>query len=257
MEPADARRIWDMTLEGITLVRQRIDRHAIDCNWVSGQMHVANKPRHVEELRAWQEELAGRYTSTRLLSREEVGAIPPRSPPRRITTTAAGTCTRCATLGLAAAAEAAGARIHEPPRCSATSTGRPARRSACACAPLGEVRCAPSGLRRQCWLGHTVPKLLRRIMPVGTYIVATEPLGAERAAAADPQQRLRHRHELGARLLPAARPTTGCCSAGASATRGSIRSAPSGRRARGCCAYSRSSPMRASRTAGAATSTSR
>jgi gamma-glutamylputrescine oxidase len=52
---ADARRIWDMTLEGIDLIRERIDRHGIDCNWVSGQMHVANKPRHVDELKAWQE----------------------------------------------------------------------------------------------------------------------------------------------------------------------------------------------------------
>ena len=74
---ADARRIWDMTLEGIDLVRERIARHGIDCDWVAGQMHVANKPRHVEELKAWQEELQGRYgyTSARLLDRAEVAGL--------------------------------------------------------------------------------------------------------------------------------------------------------------------------------------
>ena len=187
--PADARRIWDMTLEGITLVRQRIDRHAIDCNWVSGQMHVANKPRHVEELRAWQEELAGRYdyTSTRLLSREEVGAILATDVyhggiyddrgghlhPLRYT------------LGLAAAAEAAGTRIHEASQVLGYEhrpAARPEERVRVRTTG-GEVRCAQLAFAGNAWLGHTVPKLLRRIMPVGTYIVATEPLGAERAAA--------------------------------------------------------------------------
>ena len=47
----------------------------------------------------------------------------------------------------------------------------------------GEVLCAHVVFTGNAWLGKTVPRLARRIMPVGTYIVATEPLGRERAAA--------------------------------------------------------------------------
>ena len=187
--PADARRVWDMTLEGIDLIRERIARHRIDCDWVSGQMHVANKPRHVGELRAWQDELVGRYdyTGARLLSREELAAI-------------LATDVYCGgmfdargghlhplryTLGLAAAAETAGARIHEHSRVLGyeRQPAAPPEERVRVRTSAGEVRCAQVAFAGNAWLGRTVPPLLRRIMPVGTYIVATEPLGAERAAA--------------------------------------------------------------------------
>ncbi len=187
--PADARRVWDMTLEGIDLIRERITRHGIDCDWVSGQMHVANKPRHVGELRAWQDELVGRYdyTGARLLSREELAAI-------------LATDVYCGgmfdargghlhplryTLGLAAAAETAGARIHEHSRVLGyeRQPAAPPEERVRVRTSAGEVRCAQVAFAGNAWLGRTVPPLLRRIMPVGTYIVATEPLGAERAAA--------------------------------------------------------------------------
>ncbi len=44
---ADARRIWDMSIEALSLMRELIARHAIDCDYVAGQMHVAIKPRQV------------------------------------------------------------------------------------------------------------------------------------------------------------------------------------------------------------------
>ena len=187
--PADARRVWDMTLEGIDLIRERIARHRIDCDWVSGQMHVANKPRHVAELHAWQDELVGRYdyTGARLLSREELAAI-------------LATDVYCGglfdargghlhplryTLGLAAAAETAGARIHEHSRVLGyeRQPAAPPEERVRVRTSAGEVRCAQVAFAGNAWLGRTVPPLLRRIMPVGTYIVATEPLGAERATA--------------------------------------------------------------------------
>ncbi|MCC7461898.1 MAG: FAD-binding oxidoreductase [Gammaproteobacteria bacterium] len=185
----DARRVWDMTLEGIDLMRGRIARHGIDCDWVSGQMHVANKPRHLAELRAWQEELAAHYdyTGAQLLDRGELAAILATDVyhgglydkrgghlhPLRYT------------LGLAAAAEAAGARIHERSGVlgyQRQAAARPEERVRVR-TETGEVRCAQLAFAGNAWLGRTVPALLRRIMPVGTYIVATEPLGAARAAA--------------------------------------------------------------------------
>jgi gamma-glutamylputrescine oxidase len=89
------------------------------------------------------------------------------------------------TLGLAAAAETAGARIHEHSRVlgyERQAAARPEERVRVRTS-AGEVRCAQVAFAGNAWLGRAVPPLLRRIMPVGTYIVATEPLGAERATA--------------------------------------------------------------------------
>src|SRR5688572_25409269 len=38
---ADARRVWDMSIEALSLLRHLIAAHAIDCDYVPGQMHVA------------------------------------------------------------------------------------------------------------------------------------------------------------------------------------------------------------------------
>src|SRR5690606_36177941 len=70
----DARRIWDMTVEGLALMRGLIARHAIDCDYVPGQMHVAVRPRQVGELRNWVDLIHARYDyrSLRLVPREEL-----------------------------------------------------------------------------------------------------------------------------------------------------------------------------------------
>jgi gamma-glutamylputrescine oxidase len=46
---------------------------------------------------------------------------------------------------------------------------------------LGVVECAQLVLAGNAWLGQTVPELQRKLMTVGTYIIATEPLGEQRA----------------------------------------------------------------------------
>ncbi len=46
---------------------------------------------------------------------------------------------------------------------------------------LGSVRCAHLVLCGNAYIGAVAPSLARRILGVGTYIIATEPLGAERA----------------------------------------------------------------------------
>src|SRR6478752_6837802 len=41
---ADARRVWDMSVEALSLLRELIGAHDIDCDYVSGQLHAAIKP---------------------------------------------------------------------------------------------------------------------------------------------------------------------------------------------------------------------
>ena len=55
--PAAARAIWDISVEGLRLVRELIARHHIECDWVDGHMLTALKPRHERELLTEIEEL--------------------------------------------------------------------------------------------------------------------------------------------------------------------------------------------------------
>jgi gamma-glutamylputrescine oxidase len=180
---ADARRLWDVTVEGLDLLRELIARHRIACDYVPGQMHVAVKPRQVEELRAWVDELAREYayTTARFVEREELRSVlaTDRYLAGVIDSNSGHLHPLNYTLGLAAAAERAGATVFEGSRAIAWTDGDPVRVSTAA----GEVRCRHLALCGNAWLGPLAPRLADRIMAVGTYIVATEPLGAERASA--------------------------------------------------------------------------
>jgi len=181
---ADARRIWDVSVEGLRLQRELIARHGIDCDLRTGQMHVAIKPRQERELREEVATLHGEYgyDSIRMVEREELRAI--LASDRYI----AGNYDSAGghlhplkyTQGLAAAAERAGVRIFEDSR--ALAYARVAGTLEVTTA-TGRVRCRSLALCGNAWLGPFAPALSRKIMGVGTYIVATQPLGAERAAA--------------------------------------------------------------------------
>jgi len=181
---ADARRIWDVSVEGLRLQRELIARHGIDCDLRTGQMHVAIKPRQERELREEVATLHGEYgyDSIRMVEREELRAI--LASDRYI----AGNYDSAGghlhplkyTQGLAAAAERAGVRLFEDSR--ALAYARVAGTLEVTTA-TGRVRCRSLALCGNAWLGPFAPALSRKIMGVGTYIVATQPLGAERAAA--------------------------------------------------------------------------
>lgn len=81
--------------------------------------------------------------------------------------------------GLADAARAAGVVIHEDSAVTRVQRGpQPTLHTA-----QGSVRAAHLVVAGNAWLQGLLPELERRIMPVGTYIGASAPLGAERARA--------------------------------------------------------------------------
>jgi len=182
----DARRIWDLTIEGLALMRELIARHAIDCDYVPGQMHVAVKPRQVEELRRWVELIHARYDyrSLRFVPRDELRSMvaSERYLAGTYDSNSAHLHPLNYTLGLAAAASRAGVAIHEGSRALGYEPGPVVTVRTAG----GRVRCRHLALCGNAWLGDTAPEIARHIMPVGTYIVATEPLGAERARALIP-----------------------------------------------------------------------
>jgi len=175
---ADARRVWDMSVEALALLRELIAQHAIDCDYVAGQMHVAIKPRQAAELAEWHADLTGNfgYHSVSLLD---------TAATRRLVTseryiaglldTNSGHINPLKYLrGLAAAAERSGAVLHEGSRVSGYDRRDSRLRLV---TEQGELTCRQIVFAGNAWLGQTVPTLYRRIMPVGTYILATEPLG--------------------------------------------------------------------------------
>jgi len=178
----EARLLWDLSLVAIDDVRARVVRHAIDCDWVDGQLHVAIKPRQRDELREWQQLLARDYGYDGLAFLERDALAAQIDSPRYCAglhdPRGAHVHPLKLTLGLARAAREAGVRILEQSRAVRLTRGA---------APVvhtaqGEVHCRQVVLAGNAYLGPLVPELDRMIMPVGTYIVASAPLGAELAA---------------------------------------------------------------------------
>ena len=180
----DARALWELSVEAVRRLRARIGEHAIDCDWVDGFMQAAIRPRHWRGLQRWHEELAGRYgyEGTSLIGREALRALLPSKRylgalhdrngghlhPLRYT------------LGLATAARAAGASFHEDSAVQGFSTQGERLLVHTA---HGTLECAQLLFAGNAWLGATVPALQRRLLSVASYIIATEPLGAQRAQA--------------------------------------------------------------------------
>jgi gamma-glutamylputrescine oxidase len=177
----DARRLFDLSVEALDLTQSLIREYSIDCDYRPNHVHVAVKPRHVRELQEWEHELRADYSyeSARFLDREALkdhvrseryiaGLIDPRSGHLQPLTY---------TQGVARAAEAAGARIYENSEVLRYEAGSEVRvRTA-----HGTVRCANLILCGNAYIGAVAPALARRILGVGTYIIASEPLGEERA----------------------------------------------------------------------------
>lgn len=195
---------WEMSLEAVRLMRSRIAEHAIDCEWAPGALSVAVTPKKARALRHWFDTMQGRYGAQHL---QWLDADATRS--------AVDSARYCAavmdpegghlhplnyTLGLARAALEAGVIIHEGSEVLGVTSGSDPTAAVGVDVPghgggrarvrtaQGEVNCDAVVLAGNANLGNAAPQLARRIMPVGTYIIATEPLGRERAARLIPSR---------------------------------------------------------------------
>lgn len=169
-----SRRLWGMSMEAVDLLHRQIDRFQIPCDPVQGYLHAAIKPRHVRELEEAQEELrelgapvgrmlTGGEMRARLdspqylavLEDEISGHIHPLNY----------------TLGLAQAAQAAGARLLTQSRVTRVEPGKTVRLHTA----RGTVSAGFLLLSGGAYLGGLMAPIAGYIMPAGTYIIATEP----------------------------------------------------------------------------------
>ena len=180
---ADAKRIWDYSIEGIELTRDLIARNQIDCELAWGHMHVALKPRQRLELLDMQREQVEDfgYDKLRFMEREETESwIASKRYVAGLHDSGAGHLHPLRyTIGVGKAAIAAGASIFEKSavtdiRYGRTVTVKTAKGSVRAkfvalCANVGHVELSD--------------RLASKLIGVASYIVATKPLGEPRARA--------------------------------------------------------------------------
>ena len=179
-----AKAMWDMSVEAIDILRQRVDQHQIQCDLQQGHLHAAIKPRQMRELEEWQGSLERQYdyASLSLWSKQQVqskmaseryigglydansGHIHPLNY----------------TLGLAKAALDAGVSIYTAS--AVTKVTRKSKANICH-TMQGQVTAEQVLFCGNAYMGKLVPEISSKIMPVGTYIGATEPLGKARAQA--------------------------------------------------------------------------
>ena len=173
---ADSKRLFDWSLEGLDLIKRRCAEFGIDCDWRDGHAHVPIKPRHITELKAWQRDLAGNFGyPLQWWERDQLQAVMPNQrylgalfDPR-----SGHLHPLKYTQGLAKAAVALGVRIFEDSPVTALERG-PSPRFKTA---RGEVACDFAVLAGNAYVHGIAPELDAKIMPVGTYIGATAPLG--------------------------------------------------------------------------------
>ncbi len=179
----EAKKIWACGLEGLDLLRQRIARYGIDCDLVQGHIHAAIKARQARELHAWQDDLETvyDYRTLRFLEGAEMrAAVASERYIAGLHDSNSGHLHPLKyTLGLARAATSLGVRIFERSPVIAIDNAAPV----VAKTPGGRIRATFMVLAGNAHLRNLAPAIERKIMPVGTYIAATEPLGEARCRA--------------------------------------------------------------------------
>jgi gamma-glutamylputrescine oxidase len=186
-----ARQVFAMSLEAIDLIRERIAHFDIDCDWRDGYLGVAMNPRKARALRDEVDLLASRYDhALTWIARNEL----PRwiDSPRYV---AAAHDPRSGhlhplkyTLGLAKAAASLGASLHE--NTAVTALDHAAEGVRLTTKQGANVRARHVLLAGNVYLQalspSLAPSLSARIMPVGTYIVCSQPVAPELAASLIP-----------------------------------------------------------------------
>jgi gamma-glutamylputrescine oxidase len=176
-----ARKLWELGEDAKALVRGLVERHGIDCYLTDGVAWAGSRPAEVTDLHAYAEHLQRHYGYDRIeaLDRDAFHALCP-SPDYVggvLDMGAAHLHPLRLALGLAKAADKAGARIHERSHVHDIRPGEKVTvRSDAGHVVADHVILAANG-----YLGGLDRQVTARVMPINNYVVATEPLGDDAA----------------------------------------------------------------------------
>ena len=175
---ADAQRAWDLSVQAVELIEQRIATHGIDCDWQRGYTYVADSAKKARALREEFEDHSRRGVACTWAEGSDVARFIGNQ--RYVAAFRENTSGHLHplkyALGLARAAQAAGVRMFE----HSPVTGLQRGSTLVARTAQGQVSARFGVLAGNCMLPEfgprVAPEIAPRIMPVGTYIVGTEPL---------------------------------------------------------------------------------
>lgn len=177
------RRLWRLAEEAKRVLRDRVTRHAIDCDLARGNLLGVTKARYLPALAREVEHLATHYDYAHqaLLDRDGVRAmVATDGYVGGVFDTDGGHLHPFnLALGMARAAREAGAQLHEASAVARIDWGEPATLHTA----HGEVRTDHVLLCCNAHLDGLEARIASKIMPIANHVLATEPLGEARAAA--------------------------------------------------------------------------
>src|SRR5829696_8790542 len=175
----DAQKCFDMAEEAKALLEERIAEYQIDCDLTWGYLHVASKPRKVRDLEQMQEEWAHYgYFDHHLLSKaeleEKIGTNVYHGALREGRAGHFHPLNYC--IGLAGAARRGGVEIYERSRVLRCETDA----APIAWTEMGSIAAKYMIVACDAYVNRLVDKLYYAMMPVTSFVVAREKLGADR-----------------------------------------------------------------------------
>lgn len=169
---------------------------AIDCDYRrTGQLYLAHTPRHTRHLKELAAELRRAGQEVHFADRAEVR--------RRIGSDAFDSAVSFGKVGalhparfhqgMVQRAVATGARIHD--RTGATAV-RVEDSAFIVETARGPIRADHVIIGTNAYMDHAVPELAKRVLPINSYIIATEPLSEEQRSVIGPQMMVDTKHLL-------------------------------------------------------------
>ncbi len=181
------RELKRMGLEAVEIVRQRVERYRIDCDLTWGYCDLANKPRDLAGFAEDVQDLQnlGYRHELRLLQPEHMHEVvgSSRYVGGLIDMGSGHLHPLNLALGEAAAAQALGVRLFEESAVTRIDYGPQVQVHTA----QGLVRADNLVIGCNAYLGNLQPRLGGKVLPAGSYIIATEPLDETQARALIPQ----------------------------------------------------------------------
>ena len=181
-----AKKVWDMTIEALDLVRERVKRFDIVCDLTDGFLGVSVNASKGAKLRTWFDNMAKRYqydTDATWIEPKDIGAwiASPRYFNGYFDKRSGHLHPLNYCLGLAKGASSLGVRIYQhSPAIAMQQELNANNESTYLQTDTGSVKAKFVVLAGNMYLPEVSPKLApslaSRIMPVGTYIIGSEPI---------------------------------------------------------------------------------
>ena len=178
----DACKLWEMSLDAVALVKSQVAKHNIQCDLKQGHLLTAIKPRHADELRHNIDQMQQLYDYELIEYLDAAEVKNQVGTDRYIAGSYDPGCGHLHplnyTLGLANAAQLAGAEFYAQ---TAAASFTKSSEGYAVTGGQGTIKSRYVVFCCNAYIHKLESRLRSKIMPVGTYIIATEPLGEARA----------------------------------------------------------------------------